>query len=146
MFVSIVFNPHYKYWNFNIITNEMLGVMVVIQDWKKKKKAQMWLFYFLKLKWLLLNLFFLEMGREGERERNINVWMPLTCLQLEIYAATQTCALTGNWTGNLLVCSPALNPLSHTSWAWTFSLNKQITKAVRQWPNNKDIINYKYGY
>ena len=29
--------------------------------------------------------------------------------------ATQTCALTGNRTSNLLVCRPALNPLSHAS-------------------------------
>ena len=51
-------------------------------------------------------------GREKERERNINCkryidWLPL--------AATQACALTRNWTGNLLVRRPVLNPLSHSN-------------------------------
>ena len=31
------------------------------------------------------------------------------------WPTTQACALTGNQTGDLLVCRPALNPLSHTS-------------------------------
>ena len=53
--------------------------------------------------------------REKGGERNINVWLPLTCPQLGTQPATQACALTGNWTGNPSVCSPALNPLSHTS-------------------------------
>ena len=54
-------------------------------------------------------------GREEERERNINVWLPLMLLPLETWPATQACALTGNRTGNPLLCSPVLNPLSHTS-------------------------------
>ena len=49
-------------------------------------------------------------GKEKDRERNISVWLPLaTC------PTTQACALTGNRTGDPLVCSLALNPLSHTS-------------------------------
>ena len=35
-------------------------------------------------------------GREKERERNITVWLPLACPQLETWPATQVCALTGN--------------------------------------------------
>ena len=54
-------------------------------------------------------------GREKERERNINVWLPLSCPLLGTWPTTQTCAQTGNQTGNPLVCRPALNPLSHTS-------------------------------
>ena len=54
-------------------------------------------------------------GREGERERNINVWLPLTHPLLGTWPATQASALTGNPTVNPLVCRPALNPLSHTS-------------------------------
>ena len=50
-------------------------------------------------------------GREKERERNINVWLPLAHPLLR----TQACALTENRTGDPLVCSLALNPLSHTS-------------------------------
>ena len=41
---------------------------------------------------------FLERGarREKERERNINVWLPLMCPLLGTWPATQACALTGN--------------------------------------------------
>ena len=54
-------------------------------------------------------------GREKERERNTNVWLPLACPQLGNWPATQACVLTGNQTTDPLVCRPALNPLSHTS-------------------------------
>ena len=36
--------------------------------------------------------------------------------------ATQACALTGNRTSNALVHRPALNPLSHTSQGWKWTL------------------------
>ena len=54
-------------------------------------------------------------GKEEERERNINVWLPLMCPKLGTWPATQECSLTRNWTGDPLVCRPALNPLSYTS-------------------------------
>ena len=38
-----------------------------------------------------------------------------SCPQPGMRPATQTCALTGNWTGNFSVCRPALNSLSHTN-------------------------------
>ena len=60
---------------------------------------------------------FLE-SREGkveERERNINVWLPLTRPLLGTWPATQACALTGDPTSNPLLCSPVLKSLSHTS-------------------------------
>ena len=41
-----------------------------------------------------------------ERERNINVWLPLTWPPLWTWPTTQTCALTGNQTRNPLVHSP----------------------------------------
>ena len=59
-------------------------------------------------------------GREEERERNINVWLPLTHPLLGTWSTTQACALTGNRTGNNLVCRLVLNPLSHTSQGYTF--------------------------
>ena len=34
--------------------------------------------------------------REKEGERNINVWLPLTCPLLGTWSTTQACALTGN--------------------------------------------------
>ena len=60
---------------------------------------------------------FLERGerREKDRERNINVWLPLVHALLRTWLATQTCALPGNQTSDPLVQRPALNPLSHTS-------------------------------
>ena len=69
--------------------------------------------YFLKK--ILLIYLFLERGRERESERNINVWLPLTHPILGTWPETQACALTGNQTGDPSVCSPVLNPLSHTS-------------------------------
>ena len=49
---------------------------------------------------------FRERGREGERERNISVWLPLMWPPLGTWPATQACAPTGNRTANPLVCSP----------------------------------------
>ena len=59
----------------------------------------------------------LETGeeREKERERNINVWLPLRCPLLGTWPATQVCALTVYPIRDPLVCRLALNPLSHTS-------------------------------
>ena len=45
-------------------------------------------------------------GREKERERNVNVWLLLTWPPLGTWPTTRVCALTGNWTGNHLVCGP----------------------------------------
>ena len=54
-------------------------------------------------------------GREKERDRNINVWLPLTHPQVGTWSTTQACAVTRNRNSNTLVRRPALNPLSHTS-------------------------------
>ena len=50
--------------------------------------------------------------REGERERNIHVWLPPGGLA---HSPGMGITLTGNRTSNPLVCRPALNPLSHIS-------------------------------
>ena len=42
-------------------------------------------------------------------------YLPVTHPQLRTWPANQTCALTGNRTGNLLVRRPELSPLSHAS-------------------------------
>ena len=62
----------------------------------------MYLIYFLKD-----SIYFIFRGkrREKDRERNINVWLPLTLPLLGSWPATQAFALTGNRTGDPLVCS-----------------------------------------
>ena len=76
---------------------------------------------FQHLKKFFFNLF-LERGggKKKERERNINMWLPLTCPLWGTWPATQACALTGNWTDDLLVHRLTLNPLSHTRQGSTF--------------------------
>ena len=60
---------------------------------------------------------FIYLFREGKggRERNTDMWLPLTRPSLVIWPATQACALTRNWTSNSSVHRPAPNPLSNTS-------------------------------
>ena len=55
------------------------------------------------------------MGREEERERNINVWLPLTRPLLGTWPATQACAL--DWESNQqpFGSQPVLNQLSCNS-------------------------------
>ena len=43
------------------------------------------------------------------------MWLPLVHPRLGIWPTTQTCALTGNQTGDPLVPRPMLHPLSHSS-------------------------------
>ena len=68
--------------------------------------------------WIFLKDFiylFLQKGREKERERNINAWLPLMHPTLGTWPEAQASTLTGNWTSNTLVRKPTLSPLSHTS-------------------------------
>ena len=57
-----------------------------------------------------------EEEREGEKHRCVREtdWLCLACLHLGI-TATQACALTGNWTSDLLVHRMTPSPLNHTS-------------------------------
>ena len=52
-------------------------------------------------------------GKEKERKRNINVWLPHTLPLLGTWPATEACALTGNRTGDPLVCRPAQSTEPH---------------------------------
>ena len=61
---------------------------------------------------------FFRKGKGKTKRRRENVCLPLVCPLLGTWPTTQACALTGNWTGNPLVCRSALNPLSHTSQGW----------------------------
>ena len=69
------------------------------------------------LKKILFIYLFLEGEdrKEKERERSFNVWLPLAHPLLGTWSTTQACALTGNQTGDPLLCGPALHPLSHTN-------------------------------
>ena len=72
-------------------------------------------FFFLKT-YLFIYLFIERgEGREKERERNIDVWLPLAHPSLGTWPTTQACSLTGDWTSDPLVLRLALNSLSHTS-------------------------------
>ena len=68
-------------------------------------------------------------GREKERERNINVWLPLARPQLGTWPTTQACALTGDQTSDFLVCGSTINPLGQTSqgYFWWFPYNLQTS-------------------
>ena len=72
-----------------------------------------------------------EEGRDKERDRSINVWLPLVCPLLGIWLATQACALTGNQTGGPLVHRPMLNPLSHTSWGPPHHIFKKQIRSYK---------------
>ena len=65
----------------------------------------------------ILFIYFLErgVGKEKERERNINVWLPLMFPQMGNWPTTQVCALTGNPISNHLVYKPMLNPMIYTT-------------------------------
>ena len=53
-------------------------------------------------------LFILREGM-GEREGNINVWLPLMHPLLGTWPTTQACALAGNWTADPSIHRPSLN-------------------------------------
>ena len=73
---------------------------------------QFYLFIFKDFIYLFLER---EAGREKDKERNINVWLPLARPALGTWPTTQACALTGNRTSDPLVCRLVLSPLSCTS-------------------------------
>ena len=64
-------------------------------------------------------LFIYLRGSEGERKRNIGArdldWLPLVCPELGTWPPSQASALTGNRTGDLLVCRLALLAVSQMS-------------------------------
>ena len=68
----------------------------------------------INLKVFLFSLFvFEERGREEERERSTNVWLPVTCPPPGTWSSPQACVLTENRTSDPLVRRLVLNRLSH---------------------------------
>ena len=74
-----------------------------------------WFCPFVYVMHLKILFIYRQEGRERERERNINVWLPPVHPLLGTWPATQACTLTGNWTVDPLVHGLAPNPLSHTN-------------------------------
>ena len=92
-------------------------------------------------------LLFLERGkgREKERERKKqqcarDTWLPLICSQLQTWPTTQACALTGNWTGDLSIRRPALNPLSHTSQGEDGFFDTHFKRGSSGFPNQQNLF------
>ena len=56
-----------------------------------------------------LKILFILFFREGEKERNTNVCLPLVHPLLGTWPATQACALIGNQSGDPLIRRPVLN-------------------------------------
>ena len=78
--------------------------------------------YFFKIFYLLI---FREKGREGERERNINVWLPLTCPS------------TGD-----LACNPGMCPDWESNWQLFDSQSSaQSTESHQPGPLSPALIN-----
>ena len=89
--------------------------------------------------YLFLKRFYLDRGegKEKEREGNIDVQekhqrLPLTCPHLGTWLTAQAYALTWNQTGDHLVGSLVLNPLSHTSQGWVQSFKPRTTTLFKQ--------------
>ena len=83
-------------------------------------------FYLFKKYFIYLFLVRVE-GKEEERERNIDVWLPPVCPLLGTWLTSEACALTGSWASDPLVHRPVLNPLSHTKQSLTLKKKKLIT-------------------
>ena len=81
---------------------------------------------------------FRERGREGEGGGENIYQLPLTCPLLGTWPATQASTLTGNRTGDRLVHRLVLNPLSHTSQGFPYSLITVVLIA-NIFPMEKDI-------
>ena len=82
-----------------------------------KKAVILFFFFFFKI-------LFLERGEGRERgQKHQFIHVCERCIdqlllirpQMRTWPTTQACALIGNQTSDLLVCRPALKPLSHTS-------------------------------
>ena len=100
-------------------TSQTLELSATVgSTWGKWKVSVRWAQllddYFKKMYFMYL---FLQRGewRETERERNINVWLPLMRPLLGTWPATKACALIGNPTRDPEVHRRARNLLSYTS-------------------------------
>ena len=78
--------------------------------WKHFCNSSLYIYIFKDFVYL-----FLERGREGEREGERHQCVVASYPLMRTWPITQAHALTGNRTGNPVVCRPVLHPLSNTS-------------------------------
>ena len=107
----------------NVMSLSLFGIRIMLAAYNEfeslppldifqivKERAVLVLFKFLK------NIYFYRQSEmQGERGRNINMWLPFTCPLLGAWPRAQACDLTGNQTSNYLAHRPVLNPLNYTS-------------------------------
>ena len=71
--------------------------------------------------------------REKERERNINVWLPLACPLLGTWLSTEAGALAGNQTGDPLVQAGAQSAEPHQPGKTTvLNMLKELKKNIKK--------------
>ena len=80
-------------------------------------------------------------GREKERERNIDAWVPLVCSPLGTWPTTQACALTRSRRGVPLLCSMVLSPLRQASQGVMYVL----IDHAGGWSKNQQVKAVKLG-
>ena len=109
--------------------NSVAIIFLFYKHWaflKIGKVCRLNIFKFLYFKNVYFNFIYLFLergeGKEEERERKINVWLPPMRPLLGTWPTAQACALTGNRTDGPLVHSPALHPLSYTSQGYVFKI------------------------
>ena len=105
-----------------IFGNTICSLSMVLKSVLAKPSGNQAAFFFSFLKFLFIYLE-REEGREKERERNIDVWLPLTWPPTGDLAYNPGCALTGNWTGDPLVHSPSSIYWATPARASSFILN-----------------------
>ena len=86
-----------SYWLYHLykkfLTNRHLVIVLILNKLSLNNLIKVEGFFTI----LFIHSFiYLLEGKEKERKRNTNVWLPFTCPQLGTWPATQACARTGN--------------------------------------------------
>ena len=89
-----------SYWALGFQHMDCVGVAGGHRHLNHSNQPSTKILYFFKPLYVLKDFIYLFLergeGREKERERNINVWLPLACPLLGTWPVTQACALTGS--------------------------------------------------
>ena len=99
----------------NISEVDILNILFYLHHWILLAFFTYCVIEFLWYVHFFEDFIYLFLEGKRERERNINVWLPLLHPQLGSWPTTQACTLTGNRTGNPLLHRSALNSLCHTN-------------------------------